>query len=73
MTIVLYICKLFIPIEASRRLLNIPIILGYSVIGMIVYFGYTHFIKLTNKVMLSSNSELDMIKNIPDYLVWRNQ
>lgn len=50
MVIVLYICKLFIPIEASRRLLNIPIILGYSVIGMIVYFGYTHFIKLTNKV-----------------------
>jgi len=26
-------------------------------------------IKLTNKVMLSSNSELDMIKNIPDYNV----
>lgn len=64
MVIVLYICKLFIPIEGSRRLFNIPIILVYSFIGMIVYFLYTHFIKLTNKIFGNG-----VIKTINKYLL----
>ena len=50
MVIVLFICKLFIPITSTNRIVNLFIILGYAVIGAIVYFIYNHFSKLTNKV-----------------------
>lgn len=50
MVIVLFICKLFIPITSTTRIMNLVIILGYTVIGAIVYFVYGHFSKLTNKV-----------------------
>ena len=50
MVFVLFICKLFIPITSTNRIMNIIIILVYSVIGAIVYFVYNHFSKLTNKV-----------------------
>lgn len=50
MVFVLFICKLFIPITSTNRIMNIVIILIYTVIGAIVYFTYNHFSKLTNKV-----------------------
>ena len=50
MIIVLFICKLFIPITSTTRIMNLVIILVYTVIGAIVYFTYNHFSKLTNKV-----------------------
>ena len=50
MITILYISKFFIPISSSTRIMNILIILGYAVIGMIVYFVYSHYIKLTNRV-----------------------
>ena len=50
MVFILFICKLFIPITSTNRVMNLVIILGYTVIGAIVYFVYGHFSKLTNKV-----------------------
>ena len=50
MIIVLFILKLFIPITSTNRIMNLVIILVYTVIGAIVYFVYGHFSKLTNKV-----------------------
>lgn len=50
MVIILFICKLFIPITSTTRIMNLVIILVYTVIGAIVYFVYGHFSKLTNKV-----------------------
>ena len=50
MVIVLFILKLFIPITSTNRIMNLVIILVYTVIGAIVYFVYGHFSKLTNKV-----------------------
>ena len=50
MVIVLFICKLFIPITSTNRIMNLVIILVYTVIGAVVYFIYGHFSKLTNKV-----------------------
>lgn len=50
MVFVLFICKLFIPITSTNRIMNLVIILVYAVIGALVYFVYNHFSKLTNKV-----------------------
>ena len=50
MVIILFICKLFIPITSTNRIMNLVIILIYTVIGAIVYFVFNHFSKLTNKV-----------------------
>ena len=50
MVLVLFIFKLFIPIASTNRIMNLVIILGYAVIGIIVYFVYGHYSKLTNKV-----------------------
>ena len=50
MVLVLFVCKLFIPITLDNRVMNIVIILAYTVIGAIVYFVYNHFSKLTNRV-----------------------
>ena len=50
MILVLFVCKWFIPITSTNRIMNLVIILGYTVIGAIVYFVYGHFSKLTNKV-----------------------
>ena len=50
MVLVLFFCKLFIPITSTNRIMNLVIILVYTVIGAIVYFTYNHFSKLTNKV-----------------------
>lgn len=50
MVIVLFVCKLFIPITSTNRIMNLVIILIYTVIGAIVYFVFNHFSKLTNRV-----------------------
>jgi O-antigen/teichoic acid export membrane protein len=50
MILVLFICKLFIPITSTNRIMNLVIVLVYAVIGAMVYFVYNHFSKLTNKV-----------------------
>lgn len=50
MIFILFICKLFIPITSTNRIIDLVIILIYTVIGAIVYFVYGHFSKLTNKV-----------------------
>ena len=50
MVIVLFVCKLFISITSTNRIMNLVIILIYTVIGAIVYFVFNHFSKLTNRV-----------------------
>ena len=50
MCIVLLILRFFIPIASPNRLMNIVIILFYTAIGMIIYFIYSHYIKLTDRV-----------------------
>lgn len=50
MVLVLTIFKLFMPISSANRIMNLVIILIYTLIGIIVYFVYGHFSKLTNKI-----------------------
>jgi len=50
MVLVLFVCKLFIPITSDNRIMNLVIILVYTVIGAVIYFVYGYFSKLTNKV-----------------------
>ena len=50
MVIALLIVKLVVPISSSSRFLNLPIILIYTVIGMIVYFVYMYKTKSIDEV-----------------------
>ena len=50
MLAVLFILKLFIPIYTSSRLLNIPIIAIYALIGILVYFFVAHKFNLIEEV-----------------------
>ena len=50
MVFVLTICRFFIPIQASARLINLLIILLYACIGSVVYFLYAYQSKLTHNV-----------------------
>ena len=50
MLIVLSLVKLVIPISSSVRLLNIPIIAIYALIGVLVYFFVSHKFNLIEEV-----------------------
>ena len=50
MLVVLFVVKLFIPIYTSSRLLNIPIIAIYALIGIVVYFFVSHKFNLIEEV-----------------------
>ena len=50
MLVVLFVVKLFIPIYTSSRLLNIPIIAIYTLIGIVVYFFVSHKFNLLEEV-----------------------
>ena len=50
MLVVLFVVKLFIPIYTSSRLLNIPIIAIYTLIGIVVYFFVSHKFNLIEEV-----------------------
>ena len=50
MFIILFIFKLFIPIVSTNRIMNLLIIFIYAIIGIVVYFMYNHFTKVTNRV-----------------------
>ena len=50
MVFVLLILKFIIPIPAASRMMNLVLILLYAIVGMVAYFGYSHFSKLTNKI-----------------------
>ena len=42
MVLVLYLFKFIVPIYSNTRIMNLLIILGYSIIGIIIYFIYTY-------------------------------
>ena len=50
MIVVLLLVKLVIPIYTSSRLLNVPIIVIYSVIGAATYFFIAHKFKLIDEI-----------------------
>ena len=50
MLIALFILKLIVPIYTSSRLLNIPIIAIYAIIGILVYFFIAHKFNLIEEV-----------------------
>ena len=50
MLVVLSLLKLIVPISSSVRLLNIPIIVFYAVVGVIVYFFVSHKFNLIEEV-----------------------
>ena len=50
MSVILLLFRFIIPISSPTRLMNIVIILVYTCIGMIIYFLYSHYIKLTDRV-----------------------
>ena len=50
MLIVLSLVKLVIPITSSVRLLNIPIIVIYALVGVLVYFFVAHKFNLIEEV-----------------------
>ena len=49
MVLVLLLIKFVIPIPSPVRMMNLLLIIFYAVIGMVVYFGYAHYSKLTSK------------------------
>ena len=54
MFIVLYLFKFIIPIYSSKRVLNLFIIIVYSLIGVVVYYLYSHFSGLIKNVFGSN-------------------
>jgi threonine/homoserine/homoserine lactone efflux protein len=50
MVLVLILIRFVVPIPSPVRMVNLILILFYAVVGMVVYFGYAYFSKLTNKV-----------------------
>ena len=50
MILILMFMRLIVPIPSPNRIINLLLIIFYGVIGMVVYFGYAHFNKLTNKI-----------------------
>ena len=50
MFVTLCLLKLFVPISANTRLLNIPIIVIYTLIGALVYFLVSHKLNLIEEV-----------------------
>ena len=54
MLAVLFVLKLFIPIYTSSRLLNIPIIAIYAIVGIVVYFFVSHKFNLIEEVFGST-------------------
>ena len=62
MLVGLMILRFFIPISSSIKLLNILIVVFYSLIGMIIYFLYCHFSGLTKSIF--GNNMLKNIKQI---------
>lgn len=62
MLVGLMILRFFIPISSSIKLLNILIVVFYSLIGMIIYFLYCHLSGLTKSIF--GNNMLKNIKQI---------
>ena len=50
MMIVLLICKLFIPVGSSSRIINLFIILIYTIIGGATYLGFMHYLGTIKEV-----------------------
>ena len=63
MLIVLFLFKLFIPVYSTNRLLNILIIVFYSTLGFLVFYGYSRISKL-DKEIFGSNNLFNIIKKI---------
>ena len=62
MLVGLMILRFFIPISSSIKLLNILIVVFYSLIGIIIYFLYCHLSGLTKSIF--GNNMLKNIKQI---------
>ena len=50
MIFILFVLRFVVPIYSDIRLLNILLIIFYGIIGMIVYFTYSHYVKLSGRV-----------------------
>lgn len=65
MVVVLYLVKLIIPICVSNRLINVLLIIIYTIIGMVVYFIYHLKVKSFKKIFgLSLKQILNKYLNI---------
>ena len=62
MILVLFVLRIFIPESSDTRLLNIVIILVYAIVGMITYFMYSRYTRLSNRIF--GKSMLGYIKKI---------
>lgn len=62
MLVILNLISLLVPVSSNVRIINIIIILFYSVIGFIVYLLYAHFSKLSKNIF--GNKMLNSIKRI---------
>ena len=51
MILILTIIKFIIPIYSTTRIMNLFIILGYALIGMIIYFVYVYMTGVSKKVL----------------------
>ena len=51
MILILYIIKIFVPISSAVRINNIYIILFYAIMGAGIYFGYSYYTDLLQKVL----------------------
>ena len=62
MIFILALVKFIVPIYSGVRLMNLLYIVIYAIIGMCVYFGYSHVTGLTNKTF--GKSAINTIKRI---------
>ena len=51
MILILYIIKIFVPISSTVRMNNFYIIVFYAIMGAIIYFGYSYYTDLLQKVL----------------------
>lgn len=62
MLVVLTVIKLFVPISSNVRIMNIVIVLFYTLIGSLVYLSYSYISKLSKEIF--GNKMLNSIKRI---------
>lgn len=51
MIVVLFLIRFIIPFNSSNRLINLFVIILYSIMGMIIYFAYTYKMKTLDRLL----------------------
>jgi hypothetical protein len=51
MILILYVIKIFVPISSTVRMNNFYIIVFYAIMGAAIYFGYSYYTDLLQKVL----------------------